>query len=123
MSAPTVLCIEDNPDNAELIVRRLVKEQIETVVAEDGLSGITQALMLDPRLILLDYHLPDINGVEVIRRLRAHRNTADIPVVLVTADGSAQTRKAAYEMGCKGYLLKPVKKADLLAVCDRFLES
>ncbi len=121
MTACTVLYIEDNLDNADLITRRLHRVGITPLVAENGQEGIVMAMQHHPNLILMDFNLPDIDGVEVMRRLRRNADFADIPIVMVTADTSPATRRKAYEVGCQGYLHKPVNKEDLFAVLRKHL--
>ena len=67
-------------------------------------------------------HLPDINGMELLRHLKHDPYSADIPIVIVSADALAQQIDAAYEAGCTHYLTKPVNVAELLAVVDELLE-
>ncbi|MEO1442923.1 MAG: response regulator, partial [Chloroflexota bacterium] len=78
----TVLYVEDNKVNAELMTRRLRRENIVVMTAENGKAGIESAMRHVPDLILMDFNLPDINGIEVMRRLQKQEDTASIPVVM-----------------------------------------
>jgi two-component system cell cycle response regulator len=119
MVKSTVLYIEDNPQNASLITKRLRRDNVLVLVAETGAKGLEDAHNHQPDLILMDFHLPDIDGVEVMRELKNDPATAHIPVAMLTADESAETRRFATEAGCDDYLLKPVAKQCLLNTIHR----
>jgi len=76
-----------------------------------------------PDLILLDMHLPDIDGVELLRHLKADSGTADIPVVVVSADALASQVEAALQAGAHQYVTKPVSVSQLLSVVDALLDG
>jgi len=91
-------------------------------VSINGLDGLAAIRARHPDLILLDMHLPDISGMELLRHLKADARTAGIPVVAVSADALAQRIDAAIEAGCVHYLTKPVNVGELLTVLDDLLE-
>lgn len=123
MVRATVLYIEDNVVNANLVIKQLMPENILVLLAEDGRSGIQSAHAHQPDLILMDFALPDMNGVEVMRQLKRNPNTAHTPVIMLTVDTSDETRAYAYEVGCDDYLNKPISKRDLLHVLERYIGS
>jgi CheY-like chemotaxis protein len=115
-----IMLVEDNPDDEALTLRALRKNNIwnEVVVAHDGVevldylfgTGIyTQRDMrLKPVVILLDLKLPKIDGLEVLRRLRADERTKFIPVVVLTSSNEEQDLLQSYSFGCNSYIRKPV---------------
>jgi CheY-like chemotaxis protein len=114
-----VLCIEDNPSNARLMERVLeTRPGLELMVAGQGRLGVELAREHLPRLVLLDLHLPDIDGEEVLRRLRRDPATADIPVVIVSADGTHGHESRLLAGGAAAFLTKPYDVARLLALID-----
>ncbi len=116
----TVLYIEDNIVNATLVRRMLRSEDILVILAETAHAGVDAAFEHLPEVILVDSSLPDVNGIEVTRYLKDEPATANTPILMVSADASAQTRAAAQQAGCDGYLVKPVSKRMLLDVINGF---
>ena len=115
--------VEDNETNVEVMRGILAQRpQVEMQVSVTGLDGLAAIRARRPDLILLDMHLPDISGMELLRHLRADPLTSTIPIVVVSADALAQQIEAAFEAGCTHYLTKPVSVSELLAVLDDHLE-
>ena len=116
----TVLSIEDNPPNTRLlqeIVNRRPEWQL--VAAGQGRMGLDLAAADPPHLILLDLHLPDLRGEEVLRRLKADHRTARVPVIIVSADATPGQVERLRAAGAEDYLTKPVEVLALLAALDR----
>jgi len=119
----TVLCLEDNASNLALIEESLrFRPGVALLMAKEGVRGVELAKQR-PSLVLLDLHLPDISGEEVLRRLREDTRTADIPVVITSADATPSTIARLRDAGANDYLTKPLDIAALLAVLDHFLGS
>lgn len=115
-----VLVIDDSPDSREVAVEYLLKPNGFSVdVAEDGLTGLTKALKTTPDLILLDYELPKMNGVEVLRRLR--ERGLKTPVILMTSHGSEQLAVEVFRLGVQNYLTKPYKMDEALKTIQEAL--
>jgi len=115
--------VEDNETNVEVMRGILAQRpQVELQVSTTGLDGLAAIRARKPDLILLDMHLPDISGMELLRHLRADVHTGGIPIVVVSADALAQQIDAAFEAGCTHYLTKPVSVSELLGVVDAQLE-
>jgi signal transduction histidine kinase/CheY-like chemotaxis protein len=115
--------VEDNETNVEVMRGILAQRpQVELQVSITGLDGMAAIRARRPDLILLDMHLPDISGMELLRHLRADPATSTIPIVVVSADALTQQIEAAFEAGCTHYLTKPVSVSELLAVLDDHLE-
>jgi CheY-like chemotaxis protein len=94
---------------------------VEVVSAMQGRLGVELARQLQPRMILLDLHLPDVPGEGVLRRLREDPRTASIPVVMVTADATAGQVQRLVSAGATAYLTKPLDVSLLLQVVDDIL--
>lgn len=110
---PTILYIEDNPDNLLLVQRALEARGYTVIWAANGLSGLAEAEARQPDLILLDINLPDIDGYEVARRIRAHEQLRAIPVIAVTANALRGDAEKALGAGCDKYMSKPINIRDL----------
>jgi len=116
-----ILLVEDNEMNRDMLSRRLAKRGFDIVVALDGASGAALAASERPDVILMDLSLPDLDGCEVTRRIRANTVTASIPVIALTAHAMETDRLRAIEAGCQDYDTKPVDLARLLAKIDALL--
>jgi CheY-like chemotaxis protein len=116
-----LLYVEDTLTNihfVEAVLRR--RPSIELIPAMMGQLGLDLAREHRPDLILLDMHLPDLSGEEVLRRLRAQEETRAIPVVVLTADATDATRTPAVEALADGFITKPIGVEALLDLVDRF---
>jgi two-component system response regulator len=123
-----ILLVEDNPDDAALTLRALKKNNImnEVVVAQDGVEALdylhgtgeyVDRNVLDlPQLILLDLKLPKLDGLEVLKRVRADERTALQPVVVLTTSVEEQDVVSSYKLGANSYIRKPVD-------FDQFMEA
>ena len=115
--------VEDNETNVEVMRGILAQRpQVEMQVSVTGLDGLAAIRARRPDLILLDMHLPDISGMELLRHLKQDPHTGGIPIIVVSADALAQQIEAAFEAGCTHYLTKPVNVAELLGMLDDLLE-
>lgn len=120
----TILYIEDNLDNLQL-VERLVRQHPGTQLlpAMQGSLGLELAREHAPDLVLLDLHLPDMNGERVLEALQADERTRDIPVVIASADATAGTMERLLSAGVRGYLTKPFNVPELLAILGGDIEA
>jgi two-component system response regulator len=120
MTSRAILLVEDNPDDEALTLRALRKNNIrnEVTVAHDGaealdcLFGDGGSGGIRPGLILLDLNLPKVDGLEVLRRIRADERTQITPVVVLTSSREQEDVLAGYRCGANGYVRKPVTFAD-----------
>lgn len=104
-----VLYIEDNAANLRLVERVFERRpEIRLISATRGLTGLEMAQAQLPAVVLLDLHLPDIDGDEVLRRLRADPRTQSIPVVILSADANDRQIQKLLETGAAAYLTKPL---------------
>ncbi len=119
-----VLYIEDNLSNLKLVERIVARRPgVELLSAMQGRRGLDLAREHRPLLILLDIHLPDLPGREVLARLRADPGTRDIPVVILSADATPGQIKRLLTEGARAYLTKPVDVGQLLAMLDEQLAA
>jgi len=115
-----ILQIEDNVSSLNLVERILERRPgTQLLVALQGRAGVELARERRPDVILLDLHLPDISGLEVLRLLKAHKETRGIPVVVLSADVDASRTARLTMAGAFGYLTKPLDVASFLEMVDR----
>ena len=118
----SVLYVEDNLPNVDLMQSVLeMRSEISLLTAMQGRRALEIAREVHPDVILLDVHLPDIGGDEVLRRLRASRDTADIPVVMISADATQRQIERLLELGAHAYITKPLKVREFLRILDSIL--
>lgn len=108
-----ILLVEDNEMNRDMLSRRLQRRGFEVGVAVDGLSGVTRAMEGGWDLILMDMSLPEIDGWEATRRIRAGA-AQRVPIIALTAHAMSGDRDRAIEAGCDDYDTKPVDLERLL---------
>jgi len=119
----TILLVEDNEMNRDMLSRRLSRRGYKVLVAEDGESGLRLARAMDPHLILMDVSLPDVSGLEVTRRLKAALETRHIPIIVLTAHALIDDRQKAMSAGSDDYDIKPVEIDRLIAKIEGQLEQ
>lgn len=130
ISERPILLVEDNPDDEALTLRALNKNAVKcpVVVAHDGVEAIDYLFGTGdyadrdrhplPAVILLDLKLPRIDGLEVLRRIRADAATALLPVVVLTTSGEPRDVQQAYQLGANSYIRKPVDYQDFVRYVD-----
>jgi two-component system, cell cycle response regulator DivK len=118
-----ILYIEDAPSNRLLVKRVLLVEGYDILEASDGQAGLDLARKEQPDLILMDMNLPDVDGYELTRRIRAIPELSHIPVVAMTANVMHGDREKTLEAGCVGYIPKPIDVDALPDQVARFLEA
>lgn len=119
---PRILLVEDNENNRDMLSRRLQRKGYEVILAEDGRQALEKAEAEKPDLVLMDMSLPEIDGWEATRRLKANPVTAATPVIALTAHAMSGDREKAMEAGCDDYDTKPVDLASLLAKMEALLQ-
>ena len=123
MAGELILIIEDNDKNRKLARDVLEVSGFETLETSTGEEGIRLACEHKPALVLLDIHLPGINGIETFRRLRADSATAAIPVIAVSASAMPDDRARIKEVGFDRYLSKPINIDLFLDAVNEVLEA
>ena len=121
----TILCIEDNSDNMTLLRRALESRGYTMLPAKNGLEGVAVAEKENIDLILLDINLPDIDGYEVAKRVRASSKAglATVPIIAVTANALKGDAERALEAGCNLYMSKPINIRELWARVEVYLPA
>lgn len=126
MRGKTILLVEDNPDDVELTLRAFSKSKIgnEIVVVRDGQEALDYLFATGahagrdasalPEVVLLDLKLPKVDGLEVLRRLRADERTRLLPVVVLTSSGEQQDMLSSYDLGANSFVRKPVDFAEFM---------
>ena len=112
---PLILIVDDNPANVEILQMRLEANNYDIVTAADGEEGLAMAKEKQPDLILLDIMMPEIDGLEVCRRLKADPALPFIPIIMITAKADSKDVVAGLDAGGDEYLTKPVDHASLVA--------
>jgi two-component system phosphate regulon response regulator PhoB len=112
---PKVLVVDDEPDILLLLTRTLRSENFDLITASDGEGALHLARIEFPDLILLDWHMPRLDGLAVSRELRAESDPrlSGVPIVLITAHASAQEMEEGFGAGVTDYLTKPFTPAHL----------
>ena len=121
MPSAKILLVEDNAFNADMLSRRLMKRGYLVVLARDGVQAIEHARAERPDLILMDVSLPEMDGWEATRRLKADPATAQIPIIALTAHAMVSDREKSFEAGCQEFEIKPVDLLHLIEKVERLL--
>ncbi len=116
-----ILLIEDHEMNRDMLSRRLKRKGYEVLEAGDGLEGIDMANTSKPDLILMDMSLPELDGWEATRRLKADPNTQNIPILGLSAHAMSGDRQKGLAAGCDDYDTKPIDFKRLLGKVSHFL--
>ena len=120
MDKKKILIIDDEPAILLVTRRRLETNSYEVITAASGKEGIEKATAFKPDLILLDLIMPELDGYEVCKRLKASEETKGIPVIIFTASsGPEDFGQKATELGAAGYLEKPFESDDLLSIIEK----
>ena len=120
MEQKTVLYIEDNPHNRRLVRRTLQRRGYEMVEADNGVTGLEMVRELKPPLVLLDIGLPQMDGIEVVKHIKADTELQQIPVIALTASAMRGDRERFLAAGCDDYLSKPIQVLELLQMVKQY---
>ncbi len=118
-----ILLVEDNEMNRDMLSRRLERKGFEIAVAVDGREAVEMAKTGEYDLVLMDMSLPEIDGWEATRQLRAAPDTERTPIISLTAHAMAGDREKALEAGCDDYDTKPIELDRLLSKINALLEN
>ncbi|PCD77159.1 response regulator transcription factor [Pseudothioclava arenosa] len=116
-----VLLIEDEPNIAEAIRFILKRAGWEVSIRSDGAQALSAVEDLRPDVLILDLMLPGLSGIEILSRLRARSDFADLPVLMLTARGQSRDREAAQRAGATAFLSKPFANSELCEMLGRIV--
>lgn len=112
---------DDTPNGRELVKTVLENTGYEVIEAKDGVEALASARQTRPDLIILDLHMPGLDGFGVLEELRRDRDFADTPVMALTASAMMGDKERAMSLGFTGYITKPIRLADLRSEVQRLL--
>jgi len=121
MAISKILIVDDEPDIAETMAFMLQARNYSVSVASGGLEGIEKAKTEVPDLILLDIMMPDMDGYDACKKLKANKITGHIPVIMLTAKGENEAVLKAHSIGADDYVVKPFSLPTLLNKLKKFL--
>ena len=122
MMQKKILVIEDNEDNRRIVRDLLTSAGYEVIETVTGQEGVTAAETQGPELILMDIQLPDFDGYEATRRIKANPTLSAIPIIAVTSYALSGDDVKAFEAGCDAYVTKPFSPRELLAKIREYLQ-
>ncbi|NWG16829.1 MAG: response regulator [Chloroflexi bacterium] len=117
----TILVVDDQPITLRVLGLTLRNEGYDIVTAEDGLEALSRLDETPVDLVLLDIAMPRLDGITLLRTLRASERHAALPVIMLTANGQDSVRKAALAAGADGFLTKPTSSRELIETVGRFV--
>ena len=117
-----VLVVEDNENNMKLICLVLEKHGYEPIQAFAGEEGVGKAIQEIPDIILMDIQLPDISGIEAVKRIRMIDDMRDIPIIAITSYAMAGDREKILNVGCNGYFEKPIDPLTIVEDIEKIIE-
>ena len=115
-----VLCIDDDRITTRLIGKLLKPMGYEVIEAHEPFLGVKRVLADAPDLVLIDYDMPDMNGIDLVRILKASSHSQFIPLIMLTAHDSAQLEQQALNAGCEAFITKPLTKYAVLRTIAQF---
>jgi CheY-like chemotaxis protein len=117
-----ILLVEDNAMNRDMLARALTRAGHDVIMAHDGTAAVERAAADVPELILMDLSLPEMDGWEATRMIKAGAETAHIPIIALTAHAMGGDRERALSAGCDAYDTKPVDVPGLLETIRTMLD-
>jgi CheY-like chemotaxis protein len=120
---PRILVVEDNEENRDSLSRRLQRRGFDVSLATDGKVGVAMALAEKPDLILMDMNMPEVDGWEATRRIKASPEGKNIAVIALTAHAMGGDRERALEAGCAEYHTKPIEFPKLMEQIETILQN
>lgn len=120
---PRILVVEDNEENRDSLARRLQRRGFEVLLAADGRAGVETARAEHPDLVLMDMNMPEVDGWEATRQIKADAATTDVPVIALTAHAMAGDKERALAAGCADYHTKPIEFPKLMGQIESLLQG
>jgi two-component system, OmpR family, alkaline phosphatase synthesis response regulator PhoP len=115
-----ILIVDDEPNIARIIEMNLTREGYEVTKAADGIDGLEAARRERPDLILLDVHMPLMNGLEMLAQMKADPDLASLPVIMLTAQSGRDELARGLDAGAEYYVTKPIDPQQLMEMIGRF---
>ena len=122
-AGPSLLLVDDDPFLHKILRRMLTDSPVRLSCVASGHEAEQQVLRGRPDLVLLDIHMPDMNGHEVLRRLQAQPATAGLPVVMLSGDSDREQVVQCLRLGARGFVVKPFSKKTLFEALERHLPA
>jgi len=119
----SILVVDDDADVREIVAFKLGRLGYEVITAADGVTGLEAVAQLRPDLVLLDWAMPELSGIEVCRQIRDGSDHADVPVILLTARTRDADKRVGYEAGVDDYIVKPFSPNELANRVEAALAS
>ncbi len=116
-----ILVVEDNEDNMRLVRFILKKHGHEVIEARDGAEGVALAVQEKPDLVIMDIQLPDMDGLEATKGIRASEADGDMPIIALTSYAMPGDREKALAAGCNGYITKPIDVEIFMVEIEKYL--
>ena len=120
---PCILIVEDNEENRDALSRRLQRRGFQVLIAPDGKVGVEMAKAEKPDLVLMDMNMPELDGWEATRQIKAAPELSAVPVIALTAHAMAGDRERAIAAGCTDYHTKPIEFPKLMAQIEAILQA
>jgi two-component system cell cycle response regulator DivK len=120
---PRILIVEDNEENRDSLSRRLQRRGFDVSVATNGKAGVEMAIAEKPDLILMDMNMPEVDGWEATRRIKAAPEGKEVCVIAITAHAMSGDRERALEAGCSEYHTKPIEFPKLMEQIEAILHQ
>lgn len=115
----TILAIDDSPSVRQMVALTLTGAGYEVVQAADGAEGYSKAIGSRIDAVLTDLNMPVMNGLDFIRKYRAHPSSAGVPIVFLTTESDDDLKRQAKEAGATGWIVKPFKQDQLVAIVKK----
>jgi two-component system cell cycle response regulator len=122
MSLPKILSVDDSRTMRMMVKRVFRPFQCELFEAADGMEGLEAAITHQPDLIVLDYNMPVMDGVAMLRKMREHDNIKRTPVIMLTAEDSNEIISTVARLGVRDYIIKPFEDENLLSKVARIIK-
>jgi CheY-like chemotaxis protein len=116
-----ILIVDDSKTALMMSQMILKNKSFQVLTARNGLEGVEKAVSEQPDLILMDVCMPEMNGFEAVKEIRAREETRAIPIIMVTTLGEAENVELGYETGCNDYVTKPISSVELLSKINNLI--
>ena len=116
-----ILVVDDNEANMHLVRFILQKNGFQVLEARSGTDGVALAIQERPDMVIMDIQLPDIDGLEATKRIRAAETNGNVPIIALTSYAMPGDREKSLDAGCTGYISKPINVKTFIAEIEKYL--